>query len=51
MILMPKIYRFKMASRLIPLWEQNSVRPLIYGLYWELFLPVLYTIIYQECFL
>ena len=24
---------------------------LIYGLYWELFLPVLYTIIYQECFL
>ena len=29
----------------------NSVRPLIYGLYWELFLPVLYTIIYQECFL
>ena len=35
----------------VPLWEQNSVRPLIYGLYWELFLPVLYTIIYQECFL
>lgn len=29
----------------------NSVRPLIYGLSWELFLPVLYTIIYQECFL